>query len=339
MQNKNPKSLFGVDLNEFSQNVNFAILATTIDFLYLRSSGSATGQFRVDKKFVEFAKGAKNFGIPVGAYHFAVPSTNLATADSQCDDFIGVLQQGFGTNNYGDLFPVLDVEVPVPKSISTETLLNWINRFRKRFESKTRRRLMLYTGAFFIDLYDNFFIPGKGFILSNMPLWIAMYTSVPGNPPYPKDAGGWTRWRIWQYSENGKINGVSSPVDLNWGPDSIDFLQQPRVVSNLNAVGNSSNVFVTWSPNTDVDLSGYNLFANSDYIATVNRKTSSYTIPRNKIRMIPNQPIEISIEAFDFDGEFSPRRAKTLVKMPREFRGEKNSGIYINSDGIIINIK
>ena len=40
MQNKSDKSLFGIDINEYSQGVDFKVLATTIDFLYLRSSGS-----------------------------------------------------------------------------------------------------------------------------------------------------------------------------------------------------------------------------------------------------------------------------------------------------------
>ena len=159
MQNRSDKSLFGIDINEYTQSVDFTILATTIDFLYLRSSGSATGRFRVDRKFLQFARQAREFGIPVGAYHFGVPSADLTTADSQCDDFINILQEGFGQKDYGDLFPVLDVESPTDKSISTETLINWIERFRKRFEKKTRRRLMLYTGVFFVELYDNFFIP------------------------------------------------------------------------------------------------------------------------------------------------------------------------------------
>ena len=51
MQNRSDKSLFGIDINEYSQGVDFTVLATTIDFLYLRSSGSATGRFRVDRKF------------------------------------------------------------------------------------------------------------------------------------------------------------------------------------------------------------------------------------------------------------------------------------------------
>ena len=60
---------------------------------------------------------------------------------------------------------------------------------------------MLYTGVFFVQLYNNFYIEGRGYPLKNMPLWIALYTSIPGNPQIPPDVGGWTRWRIWQYSE------------------------------------------------------------------------------------------------------------------------------------------
>lgn len=94
MQDKNSKSLFGIDINEYTQDVDFKVISTKIDFLYLRSSGSGSGRFRIDKKFFEFAKKSREYGIPVGAYHFALPSYDLTTADSQCDDFIDVLQQG-----------------------------------------------------------------------------------------------------------------------------------------------------------------------------------------------------------------------------------------------------
>src|SRR5471030_875932 len=112
MQDKNPNSRFGIDINEYTQNVQFDIMATKIDFLYLRASGSATGRFRIDQKFLEFAAASRNFGIPVGAYHFGLPSYDLTDADRQCDDFINTLQEGFGNKDYGDLFPVLDIEAP-----------------------------------------------------------------------------------------------------------------------------------------------------------------------------------------------------------------------------------
>ncbi|AGF58869.1 GH25 family lysozyme M1 (1,4-beta-N-acetylmuramidase) [Clostridium saccharoperbutylacetonicum] len=310
MQDKNPKSLFGIDINEYSQNVQFNVLATTIDFLYLRASGSATGRFRVDRRFIEYAKASRSYGIPVGAYHFSLPSYDLTDADRQCDDFINTLQQGFGNKDYGDLFPVIDVEAPLDKSISTKTLINWIDRFRKRFEQKTRRRLMIYTGTNFIELYDNFYIPGRGYPLKNMPLWIAMYTAIPINPKFPPNVGGWTRWRIWQYSESQKVQGVDNPLDANWGPDNIDLLIQPDAVAGLKASFEGRNIRVSWNRNNDIDLLGYNLFVNREWVGTVDEKATSYTIPANKIKVQKNVPIEVSIEAFDYDGETSKTRSK-----------------------------
>ena len=63
MQNKNPNSLFGIDINEYTQGVDFNILARKIDFLYLRSSGSGSGRFRVDRKFLEYAETSRNYKI------------------------------------------------------------------------------------------------------------------------------------------------------------------------------------------------------------------------------------------------------------------------------------
>lgn len=310
MQDKNPNSRFGIDINEYTQNVQFNILATKIDFLYLRSSGSATGRFRVDRKFLEFAAASRNYGIPVGAYHFGLPSYDLTDADRQCDDFINLLQEGFGNRDYGDLFPVLDIEAPMDKSIPTRILIDWIDRFRKRFERKTRRRLMLYTGVNFIELYDNFYIQGRGYPLKNMPLWIAMYLKIPQNPRIPPNLGGWTRWRIWQYSESENVEGVGNPVDANWGPDNIDLLTQPDVVTGLEARFQDGNIYVSWNRNRDVDLLGYNIFLNKEWIATVEENVTNYLITKNKIKLAKNIPVEVSIEAFDYDGETSKTRAK-----------------------------
>ncbi|VYU38939.1 muramidase [Clostridium tertium] len=313
MQNRNANSRFGIDINEYSQDVNFETLARTIDFLYIRSSGSGTGRFRVDRKFLEFAKSARDYGIPVGAYHYAIPSYDLTTADSQCDDFINILQEGFGNKNYGDLFPVLDVEAPVENKISTKALIDWIDRFRRRFERKTRRRLMLYTATFFIELYNDFKLPDGSQPLKNMILWIAMYIEIPSNPPYPPNVGGWTRWRIWQFTQEQIVRGVGNPVDGNWGPDSVDLLMQPRQVRNLRAVKRDGVLRVNWSKNTDVDLLGYNIFANGYWIGTVDKNDTSFEIPLRELPVKTNAPINISIEAFDNDGETSQIRSKVVV--------------------------
>ena len=313
MQNRNDKSLFGIDINEYTQNVDFTVLATTIDFLYLRASGSASGRFRVDRKFLEFAKSSRDYKIPVGAYHFCVPSADLTTADSQCDDFINILQEGFGERDFGDLFPVMDVETPTDKSITTEVLINWIDRFRKRFEKKTRRRIMLYTGVFFVQIYDNFFIPNRGYPLKDMILWIAHYTAIKGNAPVPPDVGGWTRWRVWQYSESATLAGVGGEVDANWGPDNIDLLTQPKNVTGLVVNRKGGVLNISWKKNTDSDLLGYNIFANNYWIGTVDSDDNNFSINIKQLPFVVNGPIRISIEAFDRDGETSKNRSSFTV--------------------------
>ena len=321
MQNKSPNSRFGIDINEYTQGVNFQVLATKIDFLYLRASGSATGRFRVDRKFIGFAREARNYGIPVGAYHFGVPSYDLTDADRQCDDFIDVLQQGFGAKDYGDLFPVLDVETPVENKLPTATLIDWIDRFRKRFEKKTRRRLMLYTGLFFIGLYDDFKVPGKGYPLSDMPLWIAMYTRIPSNPRIPPNVGGWKRWTMWQFTDEGKLDGVGSPVDLNWGPNSIDSLMPPSAVTGLNAYISGNKIFVNWTANKEDDLNGYNVFVNDNYAGTLPRKATKIVIDKSRFYLPKGKPIRISIEAFDITGDFSKERTEYVLDNNGEFLG------------------
>ncbi|SHE34469.1 glycoside hydrolase family 25 protein [Clostridium fallax] len=334
MQNKTSSSTFGPDLNEFKENVDFRVLASTVDFIYLRSSGSGTGSFRVDKKFIEYARGCRNYGIPVGAYHFGVPSSDLSTADSQCDDFINVLQQGFGQGDYGDIFPTLDIESPIEKTITTAELVRWIDRFRKRFEQKTRRRLMLYTGLFFIKIYDDFKV-NNSYPLSNMPLWIAMYKEIPGNPPYPPDIGGWKRWTIWQFTEQGNIKGVDPPVDLNWGPNSIDELKPPSNVSGLSASMDKNYIYVTWNANRDKDLMGYNIYVNSNYIKTLGKGVNYYRIPRSTISVPINRPIEIGVEAFDSSGEFSKNRSKVTLTQSRGEPILEEDKFYIKGDIII----
>lgn len=312
MQDRNPLSTFGPDLNEFSKDVDFLTLSKNSDFVYLRASGSGSGKFRVDRKFLFFAKECRRLGIPCGAYHFGKPSKDLESAKLQADKFIEILQEAFGPLDYGDLFPVIDVEVPVDRSLSTSELVKWIDTFRYRFEEKTRRRLMLYTGLFFIALYDDFKVEGK-YPLSDMPLWLAMYTKIPSNPKIPPNIGGWRRWTMWQYTEEGKLDGVGNLVDLNWGPNSIDSLKPPNSVTGLKAYMVGNKIYVSWYSNREIDLNGYNVFINDNYAGTLPRKATKIVIDKNRFNLPLGKVIKVSIEAFDIAGDFSKERSEYFL--------------------------
>ena len=55
---------------------------------------------------------------------------------------------------------------------------------------------------------------------------------------------------------------------------------------------------------------GYNIFINKEWVGTVDENATNYLITRDKLNIQKNIPIEISIEAFDYDGETSKTRAK-----------------------------
>ena len=109
------------------------------------------------------------------------------------------------------------------------------------------------------------------------------------------------------------VAGVTSKVDANWGPNSIDLLTQPRNVSGLTVSRKGNTLNISWKKNTDTDLVGYNIFANNYWIGTVDAKDTSFSINTNQLPVKVSGPIKISIEAFDSDGETSKRRSSFTI--------------------------
>lgn len=313
MQDSNPLNTFGPDINQYTKSVDFETLSKNSDFIYLRASGSGSGTFKIDDKVLSFAESCKKYNIPCGAYHYAIPSSDLSTAASQCDDFIQTLYKAFGQGNCGELYPVLDVEEPLDKSLTTAQVIAWIQAFSSRFFKATKRKIMLYTGYFFIQLYDDFFIKGKGYPLKNMPLWIALYPNIPGNPKTPPNIGGWTSWLMWQYTQKGELDGIGNPVDLNWGPTNLIDLKPPENVDCFSAYMSNGKIYTSWCSVEGKNIWGYNIFVNSYYAGTVSQLAKKYTINASNFYLQKGKPIVLTIEAFDKFGGVSLKRSAYTI--------------------------
>ena len=224
MQTENNKVLNGVDVSHWQGVIDWSTVnANGIIFAYLKATEGLTW---VDSRFTANASSARSAGIYTGAYHFARPDLNpsLESAKEEVRNFIDTLQRGFGTGNFGDIYPALDLEVPFPKKddkFSTARLIKWANTFRNYFQQLTGKTLMIYTGVYFIKEYDNFSYENLKNPLANMPLWIALYPRSKENPEAPPDAGKWSRWTIWQYTNQGKVKGIKGDVDLNWAEPEL----------------------------------------------------------------------------------------------------------------------
>lgn len=182
----------GIDVSQYQGTIDWRKVAKDdVEFAFVRASyGKET-----DKKFKINAQGAYKNRIPVGAYHYAT-FTNTAGAKSQANHFIKLLKSVHIT------YPVvLDLEgnsktQRVSKSKLTRAALTFMDTVKK-----AGYQVMLYSNEnFFLSHIDTRAVKRKGY-----DLWVANYIHQPANVAH----------KIWQHTSQGKVNGISTNVDLN----------------------------------------------------------------------------------------------------------------------------
>ena len=146
--------------------------------------------------YAEDAQAARDAGIEVGAYHYARPAEDPT---SQARHFAEVINSGPATN----LPPVLDLEVD--EGLNPAALTAWTQTFLTEVEKATGTTPMLYTYRYF--WYEQM---ANTNAFTGYPLWLAAYQNQA-----PRPVGGWDKVTFWQRSDNGKVAGVSTPVDQN----------------------------------------------------------------------------------------------------------------------------
>ncbi|MGN6635765.1 MAG: GH25 family lysozyme [Oryzihumus sp.] len=140
-------------------------------------------------------------GMARGAYHFARPTLAAGSAAAQADYFVRVT----GTlGARGDLPPVLDLEVT--GGLKPAQLTAWVSTYLKRVKATTGRTPMIYVSPYFWT-----HSMGNSTAFRSYYLWLASWSS---RPPTSLP-GGWSRYTFWQYTNAGKVPGISGRVDLS----------------------------------------------------------------------------------------------------------------------------
>ena len=182
----------GIDVSYHQGDITWPrVRRAGIKFAFIRVSD---GTYVTDTKFPANWSGAQRAKIKRGAYQFFRPELS---AIDQAD----VLIRHLRLYGMGELPPVIDIEDTggLPLSTVVANAQVWIERVRTELKVEP----IVYTN------------PGmwqwRGAAeLATQPLWLAHYTT--GCPTVPQ---GWVRWRFWQYTDNGRIDGIDGPVDLN----------------------------------------------------------------------------------------------------------------------------
>jgi GH25 family lysozyme M1 (1,4-beta-N-acetylmuramidase) len=214
MEPRTSANLRGIDVSHWDGVIDWKrVSASHVRFAYIKASG---GNSFIDPEFATNVKNARRYGIAVGAYHYAQPTSpfNPKQPAEQAAFFVNTMKHSM--SGFGDIMPVLDVEVS--GSLSTPNLVRWVRIFVDTVEHETNRQVMLYTSEYFMQQHANF-----NDQIADLPLWVAYYDRYYGGQK-PPDIGGWSRWNVWQYSDRGVVSGISGTVDLNGGPTSLAAL-------------------------------------------------------------------------------------------------------------------
>ncbi|MCO6478113.1 MAG: glycoside hydrolase family 25 protein [Phaeodactylibacter sp.] len=190
----------GIDVSHYQSRINWdAVGGEEIHFAFVKAS---EGISMVDTLFCRNWEEMKRIGLYRGAYHFFRPTL---PAELQAENFLSAVEM-----EYGDLPPVLDVEVL--DGASKVQLITGIRTWLYLVEIRYNIKPILYTNLKFYNKY----LAGH---FNEYPLWIARY-----NSREPRLACG-RDWQFWQYGNRGELSGIAGHVDFNVFNGSMEELK------------------------------------------------------------------------------------------------------------------
>lgn len=209
----NKYSVHGIDVSHHQKYINWQNVSThatfKVSFCFMKAT---EGSDFKDPRFQTNWKESQKAGITRGAYHFFSASSSPY---AQAQNYIRSTRL-----TPGDLAPVLDFEV----SSSTLTpyqvrknLYRWLSTVEKHYGVKP----IIYTNT---NIYNKYL---KGYF-KEFPLWIADYSTsnIHSRVSHPN-------LKLWQYTEHGRVKGISGYVDVNaflGKEDEFQHLTIPIVV-------------------------------------------------------------------------------------------------------------
>lgn len=203
----------GIDVSRYQGDIDWALVkASGIDFAILRASRGKfysksekkTYKTSKDDKFDEYAAGALEAGIEIGAYHYLY-ATTVADAVKEAQFFLETVKP------YKMTYPlVLDVEEVDQKALGSAKLSKIVDAFMAEVEA-AGYYAMLYSSKNWLSsgVYESY-------INDKYAIWLAQWHTA---PTYKGD------FAIWQYSCTGSVPGITGDVDMN-----ISYKNYPEIM-------------------------------------------------------------------------------------------------------------
>ena len=215
-----------------TDDINFPMLKTQVDAVYIRAFGNSNGVSYIDKQAVNYAKSAQNANLRYGFYYYYIPTVDLTNAKAQAQSYYTFVK------NYAySCVPALDVEEN-PNNLSKAELALSVQTFANEFKSLSGFDMMIYSYPYFMK---NNFDPSMNW--TAYKFWVAHYNvSAPmegiSSAWMPQSLWSWERWDMWQYTSSGSLSSIPNSsggsLDINNATDNI-LLSTPIALTTLDS--------------------------------------------------------------------------------------------------------
>lgn len=198
----------GIDVSEWQGNIDFArVKASGIDIVYIKSS---EGNRYIDPYFKTHYNSAKENGLNIGFYHFLTAKTE-EEAIAEARFFVSVV-------NGLDSDCKLAMDFEVFGDLSVREINNISLAFLQEVENLTGKEVVIYSDAY------NARATFSSRLAAKYPIWVAEYgTSQPAD-------GNWSTWIGFQYTNQGRVPGISGFVDRDYFTPDI-FLSDNSTIN------------------------------------------------------------------------------------------------------------
>ncbi len=260
--------LNGIDVSNWQGYIDYSEVKNSgIDIVYIKSSQGAN---IVDSYFKINYNNAKNSGLKVGFYHFLTARSEQEALE-QADFFASVI-----SNTNPDCKLAMDFEEF--GNLSIEQINSISETFLERLKQITGKEVIIYS-----DTSNARNVFGKE-LAEKYPLWIAEY-----GVETPSESN-WEYWEGFQYTSQGRINGIQGSVDRDKFTNDIFLSDTNQIVQSGNPENyNQPTTYVVQRGNT---LSGIAI----KYGTTVNELVILNKI-QNPNLIFPGENIYVPIKS------------------------------------------
>ena len=190
---------YGIDVSEWQGSIDWEEVSKTgISFAIIRCGfrGIKGSQIYEDAKFKENMEGAIKAGLNVGVYFFGTARNNEEAIEEA--EFVISLIQDYELS-YPVVYDIETVNEGRLKGVRTESITDSILTFTETV-SQYGYDTMIYSNK---NTFTNKLYTGK---FAGKLIWLAHYV------PKTNYTG---EYNMWQYTKEGKVNGIKGNVDLN----------------------------------------------------------------------------------------------------------------------------